>query len=405
MKTYERFLKYAAFETPSDADSGTSPSSQCQFTLASALVAEMKAIGITDACVDEKCYVYGHIPATRGLEKKDAIGFIAHMDTVSDFCTHQAKPVMHPDYSGAAVALGESGRILSPDMFGHLPVLKGQTLITTDGTTILGADDKAGIAEIITAAEYILKNNIPHGPLCIAFTPDEEIGEGADHFDVAKFGAKYAYTVDGDTEGEIQYENFNAGSARVCFNGVNVHPGSSKNTMVNAALVAMAFNQMLPSLDTPRHTENYEGFYHLTSMQGDVAHAELSYIIRDHHGDYYQMRKETMQHITALLNEKWGEGTVTLELKDQYRNMSEVIKSCPQLISNAKLACEKACVAPVIEPIRGGTDGARLSFMGLPCPNLGTGGHAFHGPYEHITCEAMEKVTNIIVEIIKIFAE
>ena len=290
------------------------------------------------------------------------------------------------------------------DVFPHLPDLKGQTLITTDGTTVLGADDKAGIAAIMTLLERLQTEQIPHGPIAVAFTPDEEICRGTDHFDLEKFNAQFGYTIDGGKEGEIEYENFNAGSAVVTVDGVNVHPGSSKNVMINASLVAMEFNAMLPTGDTPRDTKGYEGFYHLTSMEGNVAHAQLNYIVRDHDAAAYEMRKKTLEHITELLNDKWGDHRVTLTYTEQYRNMEEIIREHPHLVENAKKACELAGVEPIVMPIRGGTDGAMLSFKGLPCPNLGTGGYGFHGPYEHITAEAMDRVTNIAMEIVKLYS-
>ena len=405
MRAYERFLTYAAIRTPSDENSTTSPSSKCQFELADLLKDEMLAIGIADAHVTEYCYVYGTIPATPGLESKPKIGFIAHMDTVSDYCDHDIKPIVHENYDGGDLALGTSGRTLSVKDFPHLPSLKGRTLITTDGTTVLGADDKAGIAEIMTMAERLIKENIPHGTICIAFTPDEEVGAGTAHFDVEKFGADFAYTLDGDSEGEIQYENFNACKADFEITGFGVHPGSSKDTMINACLVAMEINQMLPGCETPRGTEDYEGFFHLTNMSGDVTSAELHYIIRDHDKDYFEMRKNTLRLIEKDLNAKWGEGTVKLTITEQYKNMSEIIAGCMHLIENAKHACVNANVAPQILPIRGGTDGCQLSFKGLPCPNLGTGGHAYHGPYEHITVEGMDQATDIVLELVKIYAK
>lgn len=405
MRAYERFLTYAAIRTPSDENSTTSPSSKCQFELADLLKDEMLAIGIADAHVTEYCYVYGTIPATPGLESKPKIGFIAHMDTVSDYCDHDIKPIVHENYDGGDLALGTSGRTLSVKDFPHLPSLKGRTLITTDGTTVLGADDKAGIAEIMTMAERLIKENIPHGTICIAFTPDEEVGAGTAHFDVEKFGADFAYTLDGDSEGEIQYENFNACKADLEITGFGVHPGSSKDTMINACLVAMEINQMLPGCETPRGTEDYEGFFHLTNMSGDVTSAELHYIIRDHDKDYFEMRKNTLRLIEKDLNAKWGEGTVKLTITEQYKNMSEIIAGCMHLIENAKQACVNANVAPQILPIRGGTDGCQLSFKGLPCPNLGTGGHAYHGPYEHITVEGMDQATDIVLELVKIYAK
>lgn len=405
MRAYERLLNYAVVRTPSNEDSDTVPSSKCQFDLANLLVEELKELGVDNAMVDDKCYVYGKLPATKGYEDKTKIGFIAHMDTVLDFCDHEIKPMVTKEYDGKDLPLGTSGRVLEVKMFPHLASLKGRTLITSDGTTVLGADDKAGIAEIMTLLERLKEEKIPHGPLSVAFTPDEEIGRGADHFDVETFGADFAYTLDGDTEGGIEYENFNACSAKVDFTGVNVHPGSSKDTMINAALVAMEFDSMLPKNNTPRDTQGYEGFYHLCKMTGDVAEASLSYIIRDHDAECFEKRQAVMKEITKTLNEKWGEGTVKLELTEQYRNMAEVIETCPHLIENAKKACERAGVEPVVAPIRGGTDGARLSFMGLPCPNLGTGGHAFHGPYEHISVEGMDAATEVAIEIVKIYAE
>lgn len=400
MKAYERLLKYVAVHTKSDDESPTVPSTARQFDLAKMLVEEMKSIGVADAHVDDKCYVYGSIPATPGYEDKPALGFIAHMDTAPDFNGENVKPRIIENYDGGEVVLGTSGRSLRPAEFPHLNSLKGRTLIVTDGTTLLGADDKAGVAEIMTAAERIIKEGISHCKLLIAFTPDEEVGRGADHFDVAHFGAELAYTVDGGPENVIEYENFNAAAARVEINGFNVHPGSAKNTMINALLVGCEFNSMLPSGETPRDTEGYEGFFHLCEMGGSVEHAVMDYIIRDHSEAIMTARKATMEHIAKLLNEKYGEGTVKLTLKDQYSNMVEKIKPCFHLIENACDAVRGLGLEAVTEPIRGGTDGARLSFMGLPCPNLGTGGYAYHGPYEHITVEGMELATEIILGII-----
>ena len=405
MKAYERLLNYISVHTASDEDSDTLPSSERQFTLAKKLVEEMKMIGIEDAHVDEKCYVYGTIPATEGFEKSVTLGLIAHMDTSPDFSGENIKPQIIKNYDGKDVKLGESGRVLSTQNFPHLSSLAGRTLITTDGTTLLGADDKAGIAEIMTVAEELLKGETAHGKVVIGFTPDEEVGRGTDGFDVEKFGADFAYTMDGSAENEIEYENFNAAGATVEIEGFNVHPGSSKDTMINAALVAMEFNQMLPNGDTPRDTDGYEGFFHLCSIEGDVTHAVMKYIIRDHSGEMFECRQEMMPHIERLLNEKYGEGTVTVTIKEQYRNMKEKIVPCIHLIDNAKKAAEKVGMIPVTVPIRGGTDGARLSFMGLPCPNLGTGGYAFHGPYEHITVEGMELAVRMMIELVKIYAE
>lgn len=404
MKAYERLLKYVTVRTPSDENSETVPSSKCQFDLAELLEEEMNSLGLTDVHTDSQCYLYGRIPASPGYEDKTAIGFIAHMDTVSDFCDHEIRPVITENYDGGDLVLGESGRVLSTDTFSHLKELKGRTLITSDGTTILGADDKAGIAEILTMAERLRDENIPHGPISVAFTPDEEIGTGAAHFNVEDFGAEYGYTLDGDTEGEIQYENFNACKARFDIKGFNVHPGSGKDTMINASLLAMEINSLLPGMETPRGTEDYEGFYHLTSMSGECGEAQLNYIVRDHDKNFFEARKNTLRLIEKNMNEKWGEGTVTLTLTDQYKNMAEIIDGCMHLIDNAKTACERAGVAPITMPIRGGTDGCQLSFKGLPCPNLGTGGHAYHGPYEHITVEGMDKSVDIIIELVKLYA-
>lgn len=404
-RAYERLLEYVVVRTPSNEDSGMVPSSECQFNLARILEQEMKELGLSEVHLDEHCYLYGKLPATEGLTDKPAIGFIAHMDTVADFCGHDIKPILTENYNGEELALGDSGLSLSPETFEHLKDLKGRTLITSDGTTILGADDKAGIAEILTMIETIQEEQIPHGPLCVAFTPDEEIGLGPDHFNVEEFGADYAYTLDGDTEGEIQYENFNACKARFDVKGFNVHPGSGKDTMINASLVAMEINSLLPGMETPRGTEGYEGFYHLMSMSGECGEAELNYIVRDHNKDYFEARKDTLRLIEKNMNAKWGEGTVTLTLTEQYQNMAEIIAGCMHLIDNAKTACENAGVTPLVLPIRGGTDGCQLSFKGLPCPNLGTGGHAYHGPYEHITVEGMDKAVEVALEIVKLYAK
>lgn len=405
MRAYERLLKYVKIYTTSEEESGNTPSAQREFDLGNLLAEELKEIGVENVRITEQCYVYGEIPATPGYEQVPALGFIAHMDTAPDFCGEGVKPQIIGDYEGNDIQLGQSGRVLSCKAFPNLCALKGRTLITTDGTTLLGADDKAGVAEIMTMAEQLIREKIPHGKICVAFTPDEEIGEGADHFDVEGFGAKYAYTVDGGAENEIEYENFNAAGAQIEITGLSVHPGDSKDTMINAALVAMEFNQMLPSGETPRGTSGYEGFFHLTDMSGDVSEAKLSYIIRDHSAAHFEVRKEQMQHIADLLNEKYGQGTVKLAIKDQYRNMREKIEDCMFLIDYAKQAVQEAGLQPKEVAIRGGTDGARLSFMGLPCPNLGTGGYAFHGPFEHITTEGMDYTVNILKGIIKAFGE
>lgn len=404
MRAYERLLKYVVVRTPSDENSQTVPSSPCQFELADLLVPELKALGIDNAYVDDKCFVYGKLAATPGLESATKLGFIAHMDTVADFCDHDITPVITENYNGEDLVLGTSGRILSVKNFPHLPSLKGRTLITTDGTTILGADDKAGIAEIMTMLERIITEKIPHGQISIAFTPDEEIGSGAQSFHLESFDADFAFTLDGDTEGEIQYENFNACKADFEITGFNVHPGSGKDTMINASLIAMEINSLLPGTETPRDTADYEGFYHLISMTGEVACASLQYIVRDHDASLFEARKTTLRHIEKIMNEKWGTGTVRLTLTEQYRNMAEVVASCMHLIENAKSAAEAVGITPLVIPIRGGTDGCQLSFRGLPCPNLGTGGHGYHGPYEHITAEGMDLATDIVVELVKQYA-
>lgn len=405
MRAYERLLNYVKIHTTSDENSSSVPTTARQFDLARVLVDEMKALGIADARVGDNCYVYGTIPATPGYEDKTSIGFIAHLDTAPDFCGENVNPQIHENYDGEEIALGTSGKTLSPEKFPHLSRLKGRTLITTDGTTLLGADDKAGIAEIMTLAEELINGGEPHGKVCIGFTPDEEVGSGAAEFDIAGFGAEFAYTADGGCENEIVYENFNACSAEFEINGFNIHPGESKNTMINAALVAMEINSMLPSGETPAHTDMYEGFFHLTDMEGTVEHAKLQYIVRDHSGAHFESRQETLRHIEKLINEKYGEGTAKLTIRQQYRNMAEIIEPCMHLIDNAKDAIRELGMEPDIAPIRGGTDGARLSFCGLPCPNLGTGGYAYHGPYEHITAEGMDLAVKVMLGIVRRYAK
>lgn len=396
MRAYERLLKYVSVYTTSDPDSATVPSSMRQYDLAHQLVEELKALGLENVHVDENCVVYGWLSATPGCEKQPALGFIAHMDTAPDCAGENVKPQIIENYDGGDVLLAGSGEKLSPAAFPTLKNLAGMTLITTDGTTLLGADDKAGIAEIMTALESIISEKKPHGKLCIAFTPDEEVGAGVDHFDVEKFGAVYAYTVDGGEEGEIAYETFNACSAEVAVEGLSVHPGSAKDTMINAALVAMEFNALLPAADIPRLTEGYEGFFHLCDMSGDVEHAKLHYIVRDHDRATFEMRKKTLEHAAKTINEKYAREVIRLTIKDSYYNMAEKIAPHMELIENAKRACEKAGMKPFIEAVRGGTDGCRLSFMGLPTPNLCTGGFAFHGPYEHIAVESMDRCAKMV---------
>ena len=396
MRAYERLLKYVSVYTTSDPDSATVPSSMRQYDLAHQLVDELKALGLENVHVDENCVVYGWLSATPGCEDRPALGFIAHMDTAPDCSGENVKPQIIENYDGSDVLLTGSGEKLSPAAFPTLKNLAGMTLITTDGTTLLGADDKAGIAEIMTALESIISEKKPHGKLCIAFTPDEEVGAGVDHFDVEKFGAVYAYTVDGGEEGEIAYETFNACSAEVAVEGLSVHPGSAKDTMINAALVAMEFNALLPAADIPRLTEGYEGFFHLCDMSGDVEHAKLHYIVRDHDRATFEMRKKTLEHAAKTINEKYAREVIRLTIKDSYYNMAEKIAPHMELIENAKHACEKAGMKPFIEAVRGGTDGCRLSFMGLPTPNLCTGGFAFHGPYEHIAVESMDRCAKMV---------
>ena len=404
MRAYERLLKYVVVRTPSDEESTTVPSSQCQFDLANILVKELQELGV-EAYVDDKCFVYGKIPASKGYENCPKIGFLAHMDTVADFCDGEITPVVTENYNGEDYVLGNSGRVLSVKDFPHLPSLKGRTLITSDGNTILGVDDKAGVAEIMTAVERLMTNEIPHGQICVAFTPDEEIGIGSHSFNVPEFDADFAYTLDGGCEGEIEYENFNACSASFEVEGFSVHPGSAKDTMKNACLIAIEINNMLPNVQTPRDTEGYEGFFHLLDMSGDVGLAKLNYIVRDHDANVLEARKDTLRHIEKIMNAKWGEGTVKLTIKDEYRNMAEIIRTCMHLVDNAKQAIENVGITPVISPARGGTDGSYLSFQGLPCPNLGTGGYAYHGPYEHTTAEGMDLATDIIMELISLYAK
>ena len=406
MKAYERLLRYAAIRTPSDEESETVPSSSCQFELGNLLREELCALGIS-AELNESCYLYAKIPATAGCESVPPLGLIAHMDTVSDFCATAPTPLLHPNYNGKDLTLTAkdgSQRTLRVADFPELADMQGETLITSDGSTVLGADDKAGIAEIVTFAEELIASGRPHGAIMIGFTPDEEIGRGADAFDVPAFGATYAYTVDGGLAGEIEYENFNAASATVEITGFNVHPGSAKGVMKNAASIACELQALLPAQEVPECTEGYEGFYHLTSLTGDVGSARLSYILRDHDRKKFEEKKERMRAAVETLNQKWGDGTLRLTLKDSYYNMKEKIEPALFLIDLAKEATEAVGLAPRILPIRGGTDGARLSFMGLPCPNLGTGGSAFHGPYEHITAEGMNRVVSILGTLSDLYA-
>ena len=405
MRAYERFLNYVPVWTTSDETSDTVPSADRELVLARMLVEEMKGLGIADARVDDKGYVYGHIPATPGCEDKPSLGLVAHMDTVADASGENIKPQIIENYDGKDVVLKGSGDILKVDEFPYLAELKGRTLITTDGTTLLGADDKAGIAEILTVAEEIIKEGLPHGKICIGFTPDEEIARGAKHFDVEGFGADYAYTLDGDEEGEIQFENFNASTAFITIHGVSVHTGSAKDVMVNSQTIATEIHQMLPVNERPETTEGYEGFYHLVSVQGNVTTTKMKYFIRDFDRRSFDARAQKLRDIAEEMNKQYGEGKVEVEIVESYYNMREKIEPCMQLIDYAKAAIEHAGITPIVSPVRGGTDGARLSFKGLPCPNLGTGGHAFHGVFEHITVEGMDKAVLIVKDIIRQFAE
>lgn len=401
MKVEERFLKYVSYWTTSSEDQEIIPSSECQFKLAHVLEQEMKELGLSNVVCDEHCYVYGMLPATKGYEKKKSIGFIAHIDTSPAFSGKKVTPVLIPDYNGKDVVLKETKDLLKVSDFPRLSSRVGQTLIVTDGTTLLGADDKAGIAEILTAVEYVIKEKIPHGDIWIGFTPDEEVGAGSHLFDLDYFKADYAYTVDGDYEGEIAYENFNAASGTFQIKGVNVHPGSAKDIMINAASIACEIQSLFPSEETPEHTEGREGFYHLTNISGNVNSAKLHYIIRDHEKDSYEKRLAFLKSIEQKMQEKYGKNTVSLTISENYRNMLEVIEKHFYIVEKAKEAIQATGMDPVSFPIRGGTDGGQLSFKGLPCPNLGTGGEGFHGPYEHITVESMEAVVKIITALIR----
>ena len=396
----ERFLRYVKINTCSDENSKTVPSTQHQFELAELLKDELLGLGIADAHVDENCYVYGHLEATKGHEKENGIAFIAHMDTVSDFCEGKTiTPVVHENYDGGDIVLKD--RTIKVSDYPHLKEMKGRTIITTDGTTVLGADDKAGVAEIMTMLEVLINENIPHGRICVAFTPDEEIGSGADLLDLEKLGAAYGFTSDGDFEGIIEYENFNAASAKIDITGVNIHPGDAKDIMIDAAAVAAELQSMLPEKETPRNTSGYEGFYHLMHIEGTVEAAHMDYIIRDHDREKFEAKKANILAIAEKLNEKYGEGTVKATVTDSYYNMEEMIRPHMDIIERAKKAIKEAGMEPKFKPVRGGTDGSKLSFRGLPCPNLGTGGFAYHGPYEHASLEGMEKSTEILVNIAK----
>ena len=405
MRVEERLLKYVSYWTTSDEECRQIPSSERQFELGKVLEQELRDLCLEKVSLTDHCYVYGLLPATKGYADKPAVGFISHMDTAPDFSGKDVKPQIIPDYDGNDVLLKGSGAYLKVSDFPTLKTLKGRTLITTDGTTLLGADDKAGIAEIMTAVEQIITEKIPHGDIWIGFTPDEEVGSGADLFDLDYFKAKFAYTVDGDYEGEVAYENFNAASASFEITGVNVHPGEAKDIMINAALVGCEIASLLPENETPAHTEGREGFYHLTDFSGDIAHAKVNYIVRDHDKATFEKRLDTLRGIEKKMNEKYHADTVKLNIQHSYSNMLEVIEKNEYVVAIAKKAIKNVGLEPVSRPVRGGTDGARLSFMGLPCPNLGTGGYGFHGPFEHISVEGMDTAVSVIKEIVKITAE
>ena len=393
----ERFLKYVSFDTQSDEFSETCPSTDKQKALGAALVEEMKAMGIEDARMDEHGYVYGTVPGDPSLP---TIGLIAHMDTSPDASGANVKARV-VEYNGTDILLGEeSGLVLSEKQFPGLKKHRGKHLIVTDGTTLLGADDKAGIAEIMTAAEFLMTARMNHATLKIGFTPDEEIGRGADLFDVEGFGADFAYTVDGGPMGELEYENFNAASAKVEFNGLNIHPGSAKDRMLNSQYIAMEYERLLPAAQKPEYTEGYEGFIHLTDMEGTVEKSTLRYIIRDHDSEKFQQKKQRMMDAAAYLNAKYGAGTVNITIRDSYFNMRQIIEQSMFVVDRAKNAIEELGIRPIVVPIRGGTDGARLSFVGLPCPNLGTGGENYHGRYEYACAEDMELCVRALVNIL-----
>ncbi len=400
MKTYERFLKYVAVPTMSDGASETVPSSAKQLVLANILKEDLLALGLTDAYVDNFGYVYATLPANTDKEV-NTIGLIAHMDTSSEASDTDIKTNI-VEYNGGDILLNAETEIyMTLADYPYLENYIGQHLIVTDGTTLLGADDKAGVAEIMSAIEKIIASNIPHGKICIGFTPDEEIGRGANHFNVAGFAADYAYTVDGGALGELEYENFNAAGAHLTFHGRSIHPGSAKDKMKNAASIACEFNAMLPALEVPEHTEGYEGFHHLSGMTGGTEYAKLDYIIRDHDRAKFEAKKQQFINAAKAINDKWGEGTVELAMGDSYYNMKEKIEANMYIVDRAKKAMEDTGITPHIVPIRGGTDGARLSFMGLPCPNLCTGGENFHSRFEFVSVEAMEKISDMLVKLIE----
>jgi tripeptide aminopeptidase len=398
----ERFLRYVKIDTQSDLSSTSSPSTAKQFDLARLLADELRSIGLKDVSLDENCYVTATLPANSS-KKAPVIGFIAHMDTSTEMSGAGVNPRLVEKYDGGDIALNpEKGIVLSPREFPELLRYKGQTLITTDGNTLLGSDDKSGVAEIMAAMQYLADHpEIQHGTIKIAFTPDEEVNRGTEHFDVAKFGVDFAYTVDGGEIGELQYENFNAARSKIRIQGRNVHPGEAKNKMINALLVAMELNALLPAAERPEHTEGYEGFYHLLELEGKPDQARMDYIIRDHDRAKFEARKAWLQRSAEFLNARYGPSTITIEIRDQYYNMREKIEPVWHVIELAEKAMRAVGVEPKVVPIRGGTDGAKLSYMGLPCPNLFTGGHNFHGRYEYVPVESMEKAVEVIVKIVE----
>ncbi|MDP4183953.1 MAG: peptidase T [Bacteroidota bacterium] len=405
-KLIDRFFSYVRQNTQSDSKTGLVPSTPGQLRFAKELAAELTSIGLTEVDVDENGYVMATLPSNINHDVP-VVGFIAHMDTSPDFSARHINPQVVANYNGDDIVLNQEEQIvLSTTLFPELKDCIGQTLITTDGKTLLGADDKAGIAEIVTAAEYLVAHpEIPHGKVRICFTPDEEIGHGADYFDVKRFGADFAYTMDGGEIGELQYENFNAAFARVLIHGRNVHPGYARGKMRNSMRIANQFISMLPRHEVPEHTQEYEGFYHLTSIQGNVELTEMDYIIRDFKKDRFEDRKSEMHHLVKKINSEFGEGTAEVEINDQYYNMREKIEPVMYVIDLARKAMEEVDVKPKVIPIRGGTDGARISFMGLPCPNIFAGGHNFHGKYEFIPVESMQKAVDVILKIIDLTGE
>ena len=405
MELKDRFLKYVSFDTQSDENSETFPSTDKQLVLLNYLADEMRSLGMTDVTVDKYGYAMGTIPATPGMENAPVIGFISHVDTSPDMSGKDVRPHVVEDYDGGDIQLNAALTMRVAD-FPELASFKGHTLIHTDGTTLLGADDKAGCAEIMTAAEYLMTHpEVRHGKIRIGFTPDEEIGRGVDYFDVKAFGADFAYTMDGGYEGELEYENFNAASATIDIQGRNVHPGYAKDKMINAIQVACELNALIPAVQRPEHTEGYEGFFHCVALNGTVENARISYIIRDHDSERFEQKKQWMWSCVDLLQKRYGKEVLTLTLKDQYFNMRKMVEPHPQVIDKALEAMRMADVTPIVRPIRGGTDGARLSFMGLPCPNIFTGGMNFHGKFEYCSLDTMRRATDVIVNLARLWAE